>query len=926
MLHGRRAECDALERLLADARRSRSGVLVLRGEAGVGKSALLDHAAGRADGMAVLRASGVESEAELPFAALHQLLRPVLGLVGRLPAAQAAALAGALGLGVPGDREAWTDPGPGSGPPVGRDRFLVSVAVLSLLAEAAEERPVLCLVDEAQWLDRSSAQALTFAARRLEAEGVVCLFAARDGDPRDFPAPGLPELRLHGLDREPAADLLAAAGLDLPAEVVDRLVERTGGNPLALLELPRTLAPDQLAGRAPLEDVLPLTARLERTFGDRVRRLPEPARTILLVAAAETGGDPAVVLRAGAGLGIGPEALAEAESAGLVRTGGGRLEFRHPLVRSAAYQVATLAARQAAHRALAEALAGEDTADRRAWHLAAAAVGPDEAAADGLERSADRARRRGGHAAAAAALERAAELSGDDAERGRRLAAAAGAAWLAGQADRAAALLDRADPLAADPRTQAAVAHLRGSIEASRGVALEAAAMLVAGSELAAPVDPSQALQMLVEASEIASLAGDVTPTAELGRRAAALPVVDKTGEFLSDLLQGMGRVAEGDGAAGAPLLRRAIALAGTLQHPRRLLWAGVATLFLGETEAGNALYARAVARARQEGAVGLLPQALEYLAPVELAAGRYQAATASATEGLGLARETGNDTSACRHLATLAHLAALRGDEDACRSLATEALDRAAARGLGLVATLAGYALATLELGLNRPAEALARLERLLAAGPGAGSPFFAVYTVPDLVEAAVRSGRPDAATGPLAAFERLATMAGTAEPLAQLARCRGLLAPDEAAAAHFEEALRRHEGQARPFDLARTQLVYGEALRRARRRGDARTHLREALATFQRLGAAPWAERAGAELRATGETARRRDPSALSQLTPQELQIIRLVGEGGTNREIGAQLFLSRRTIDYHLRNVFVKLGVSSRAELIRLHLADR
>jgi hypothetical protein len=534
MLYGRRAECDALERLLADARRSRSGVLVVRGEAGAGKSALLDHAAGQATGMAVLRAAGVESEAELPFATLHQLLRPVLDLAGRLPGPQAAALGGALGLST---REGRAD-----------DRFLVSVAVLSLLGEAAEERPLLCLVDEAQWLDRSSAEALAFAARRLEAEGVVCLFAARDGDPRDFPAPGLPELRLQGLDPESAAALLAGTGLDLPAEVVERLVERTGGNPLALLELPGSLAPDQLAGRAALADVLPLTTRLERTFGERVRSLPEETRTLVLVAAAETTGDPAVVLRAGARLGVGAAALDQAEAAGLVRTGDGRLAFRHPLVRSAAYRTATLAARQAAHRALAEILGGEARRDQRAWHLATATVGPDEAAAAGLE---------------------------DSAERGRRLAAAAAAAWLAGQADRAAALVNRAEPLATELRTQAAVAHLRGSIEASRGNALDAAAMLIAGSELAATVDPSQALQMLVEASEIASYAGDVTPTAELGRRAAALPVTDKAGEFLSDLLQGMGRVAEGDGAAGAPRLRRAIALAGTLEQPRLLLWAG---------------------------------------------------------------------------------------------------------------------------------------------------------------------------------------------------------------------------------------------------------------------------------------------------------------------------------------------------------------
>jgi DNA-binding CsgD family transcriptional regulator len=296
----------------------------------------------------------------------------------------------------------------------------------------------------------------------------------------------------------------------------------------------------------------------------------------------------------------------------------------------------------------------------------------------------------------------------------------------------------------------------------------------------------------------------------------------------------------------------------------------------------------------------------------------------ASASEGLRLARDTGNDTSACRHLTTLAHVAALRGDEDACRGHAAEALERATARGLGLPATLAGYTLALLDLGLGRAAEALARLRRLLDAGPGEGSPFFAVYTVPDLVEAAVRSGRPEAAAAPLAAFEQLAALSGGSEWQAQLDRCHGLLGPEETAADRFEAALRRHEG--RPFDLARTELVYGEALRRARRRGEARAHLRNAQEIFRRLGATPWVDRAGVELRATGATARKRDPSTLSQLTPQELQIVQLVGEGGTNREIGAQLFLSRRTIDYHLRNVFAKLGVSSRAELIRLALAGR
>ena len=387
---------------------------------------------------------------------------------------------------------------------------------------------------------------------------------------------------------------------------------------------------------------------------------------------------------------------------------------------------------------------------------------------------------------------------------------------------------------------------------------------------------------MLVEASEIASYAGDVTPTAELGRRAAALPVADKAGEFLSDLLQGMGRVAEGDGAAGAPLLRRVIALAGSLEQPRLLLWAGVAAFFVGENASGDALYARAVARARRAARSGC-PKAPRV--PGAGRAGRRPARRRRGQlhRGLRLPRDTGDDTSACRHLATLAHVTALQGDEDACQAHAAEALDRAAARGLGLPATLAGYALGLLDLGLGRPAEALARLQRLLAAGPGAGSPFFAVYTVPDLVEAAVRSGQPEAAAAPLAAFEQLATMARTPEPLAQLARCRGLLGPDERAAAHFEEALALHDGQGRPFDLARTELAYGEALRRARRRAEARTHLRAAADTFGRLGAAPWAERAGNELRATGERARRRDPSTLGEPHPPGAADRRPGGGGG-------------------------------------------
>jgi DNA-binding NarL/FixJ family response regulator len=908
-LYGRRAECDTIDRLLAGAMDAHSGALVLRGEAGVGKTALLRYAEAHADGMLVLRAAGVESEAELPFAALHQLLRPVLGLLPRLPARQAAALAGALGLGEAN----------------GGDRFLVSVAVLSLLGEAAEASGLVAIVDEAHWLDRPSADALVFAARRLEVEGVAMLLAARDGDRPEPFAPGLPELRLDGLDADAAGALLAVRGETLPVELVTALVERTGGNPLALIELPAELTREQLAARAPLDDVLPLTDRLRQAFGERVRRLPGPARTLLLVAAAEPTGDAAVVLAAAGALGIGPAELDAAEAAGLVRATDDGIAFRHPLVRSAAYRTATLAERRAAHQALAGVLTGEGEADRRAWHLASAATGPDEAVAAGLEATAGRAATRGGHAAAAVALERAAALTADDGGRGRRLVAAAGSAWLAGRGERAAALLDRAEPLTTEPRVQAEAAALRGVIEAAGGLATDAASMLVAGAELVAADDPDSSLALLVEASEISSYAGDVTLTAELGRRAEAVEPVSKPGAFLRDMLAGMGRLASGDTAAGAVMLERAIALAPSLEDPRHLTWAGSAAYMAGEPGLGHALFARAVARARKSGAAGLLPHTIEYLAAAELDAGRYAAAVASATEGLRLATDTGNDTSACRNLSTLAHAAALRGDEDDCRAFAGEALERSAARELGLPAMIAMLALGLLDLGAGRPAEALGQLTRMLAAPPGAGHPFFAVFAVPELVEAAVRAGRPEVAAGPLVAFTQLAEQSGAPAILAQLARCRALLAEDDEATARFEEALVLHAQHVRPFEQARTELLYGEALRRARRRSEARAHLRAALESFERLGTAPWAERARSELRATGETARKRDPSTLGQLTPQELQIVRLVAEGATNREVGEQLFLSRRTIEYHLRNVFVKLGVSSRTELIRLQLQE-
>jgi DNA-binding CsgD family transcriptional regulator len=909
MLYGRHEECAAIDRLLADAGGQRSGALVIRGEVGLGKSALLAYAADRAAGrMRVLWGSGVESESELAFAALHQLVRPVLDHVERLPGPQATALQGAFGL-------ATTQ---------GRDRFLIGVGALSLLAEVAEERPLVCLVDDAQWLDQPSADALSFAARRLEAEGIVLLVAARDDDLHAFTAPSFQELRLTGLDAAAAGQLLTdQSPAGLAPNVRERLIEATQGNPLALLELLASLSADQLAGRASLPDPLPVSAGVEQVFLERVRRLPDPTQTLLLAIAAEETGDPAVIFRVGRALGTGTEAFEEAATAGLVRIAEGRIRFHHPLVRSAVYRGATINQRQAIHQALAAALPGAEHADRRAWHRAAAAMEPDPEVADELERSAERARRRSGYAAAARALERSAELTSAEALRRHRLTDAADAAWLAGQPDRALGLLDRAAAGVSEPRLRANVAHLRGVIELRRGVPANAFTILAAGSAEVAPVDPVKALAMLLPASEAASYAGDVTLTIEAARRAAALPRgQQRIDQFTLDMLVGIGSLLEGDTARGAPLLREATTLAQTFDDPSRLGYAGAAARYLGDDTATHDFYARAVARARATGELVLLPYLLESLAVAEVAAGRYAAATASASEGLRLARETGQESSVCQNLSTLALLAAMQGRQDACRSYAAEALERAVPRGLRLQAASASWALALLDLASSRPSEALARLTTL-ASGSETGHPVIALLSVPDLVEAAVRANQAERGQTALAGFEQWAAHTAPPWALALVPRCRGLLSAGAAADRHFAEALRLHGPSSRPFDRARTQLLYGEALRRARRRVDAREHLRAAFTTFEQLGASPWAERARTELRVSGETARQRNPSTLDQLTPQELQIVRFVGEGATNRDVAAQLFLSPRTIDYHLRQVFTKLGISSRAELIRLHV---
>ena len=909
MLYGRGVECAVVQALLDGARAGRSDALVIRGEAGVGKSALLEYAAEHADGMRVLRGIGIDSEAELAFAALHQLVRPGFDHIAALPAPQAEALAGAFGL------------APGSG----ADRFLISVAVLSVLSELAEQRPVLCLVDDAHWLDQPSADALVFAARRLEAEGVAMLFAAREGELRFFHSPGLHDLHLGALDDKAARGLLEKRlGETLAPEVRDKLVVAARGVPLVLLELPSLLTDEQLAGERPLPDPLPLTTELRHAFLERVRRLPRATQTLLLLAAADTADDLATVMRAASLLAIDASAVDAAEAASFVRVVGPRIMFRHPLVRSAVYDASSFTQRQRVHRALADVLHAEREPDRRAWHLAAAVQGPNSDIADELERLADRARLRSGYATASRALERSAELTADDESRALRLARAADDAWLAGHPDRALALLDVTAVGVTSARLRADMLHLRGTIELRCGVPAMALTILAAGADEIAFADPGKAIEMLVEAGQSASYAGDVPQIVEMGRRAESLVKRGDLDEpFTFDVLVGIGLMFSGQTDRGGRLLNEAISLAERFEDPRRLVHAGASAGYLGLERMEYEFYARAVEQARTIGAVSSLPYALEFLAQAEVVEGRFAAATTHASEGLRLARETGQGNSVCHLLALLAIATAVQGAEGECRSYAGEALERSSARGLGFQRALAEWALARLDLGMGRPDEALGRLEALADAGPGASHPFVKVLAAPDLIEAAVRAGRTEGAEDALGRLEQFTHAAAPVWALALVARCRGLLSAGVNAQRHFDEALQHHGESDRPFDQARTELLYGEFLRRAGRRKDARRHLRAAFEAFERLRAAPWEERARRELRASGERARERNPSTLDQLTAQELQVAQFVATGQTNKEVAAQLFLSPRTIDYHLRKIFAKLGISSRAELIRLDL---
>lgn len=908
MLYGRDPERAQIGALLDAARSSRSGALVVSGEAGIGKTALLEDARDRATDMHVLAARGVESESELPFAALHQLLRPALAHVERLPQPQATALRGALGLGEGAAQE----------------RFLVFAASLSLLSELAERRPVLCLVDDAHWLDAASADALRFVARRLDAEGIVILFGAREGEARGFEAADVPSLTLTGLDAEAAAILLSRGGVEAAPSVREHLLAQTQGNALALVELPLALSAGQLSGEEPLPEALPMTRQLESAFHERVRRLPDETRLVLLVAAADDSEDVRLVGRAGERLGAGAAALDAAEQAQLISIHGTRLEFRHPLVRSAVYGAAPSSERRAAHQALAEALAGDAAqADRRAWHLASFALGHDEDVVVALDAAATRAEERAGHMAAAKALERAAELSPDPESRGARLVRAARNLSLAGRDEHAVALANRAAPLVVKPALRAELAHLRELAAVRRGRPRDVVPVLVEAAREVAATDPATAIQLLVDAADAVWQGGDRAGYLEITELAAtvALPPGDETSRLFARSLAGFAAMIRGELSEGVRLLGEVVAWGAAADDPRQIVWASYGAQWLGDEERFGALIDRAASLARERGELGILADTLGMRAGQRALKQELDEASVAASEGVQLARELKAENLELYPLAALAIVSAVRGRDEEARRQAADVRELATANGLRLRASMAVYALALLDLGRARWVDALDRLDSLREGGSGSLDPVVG-HTFPDKIEAAVRASRPEDALAALPLFEAWASYAGARSAQPRLAACRGLLAVGDEATEHLEEAVRL-AGDAHAFDQARIQLLYGEHLRRVRRRTDSRVHLRAALEAFERLRAEPWAERARAELRASGETARKRDPITVDQLTPQELQIARYVAEGLTNKEVAERLFLSPRTIDSHLRNVFAKLGISSRTQLARLRV---
>jgi DNA-binding CsgD family transcriptional regulator len=900
LLRGRQKECEALDARLRQAADGPGCVLVLRGEAGIGKTALLEYAAERASACAVARAVGVQSEMEFAYAGLHQLCAAMLDTVAGLEAAQHTALRVAFGL------QEGNTPEP----------LAVAVAVLNLLGHAAEPLPLVCLIDDAQWLDRASAQVLAFVARRLAAERILMVFAVRE--PTQLPElAGLPELRVDGLP-DSEARLLLASGVPgrVDERVRDRFVAETRGNPLALLELPRGLSPADLAGGFGIP-AGSLTGQMEQVFARRAESLPAESRELLLLAAAEPLGDVSLLWRAAERLGIGPAAATAAEDAGLIEFGI-RVRFRHPLVRSAAYQNASPGARQRAHRALGEATDAAADPDRRAWHRAQATAGLDENVAAELERSAVRARRRGGAAAAAAFLQRAAELTPDPARRGARALAGAQAKIDAAAPEAASALLAMAQLCPLDDYHQAKERRLRAQVAFSLSRGSDALPLLLDAAKDLAPFDTGLARESVLEAFAAAMYAGHAGDDADVQAIAAAAleaPSPPTSQGAVDALVRGLATVFTQGFAAGVPRLRAALEAVRSVEDDdrdvNRWLWLACRIAFdLWDEQLAGEFAERGLRLAREAGALSVLPIATSFRAGLHLHAGEFDEASALMDESAAISEMTGT----APLVYTRPILAAYRGDEAVARALLDAADQHASARGQGLASSMIGSARAALFNGLARYDEAL---DAAADACAHDGLGLYALGLI-ELVEAAARTGQPHRAVPALNRLAERTRASGTDWALGIEARSRALLAGGQEAQAYYVEAVERLSRGRVGLHLARAQLVYGEWLRREKRRAQAREQLRAAHELFAGFGAEGFAERARRELSATGDRPRRRATDALTVLTPQEAQIARLAGEGLTNPEIAAQLFISPRTVEYHLHKVFGKVGISSRKQL--------
>jgi DNA-binding CsgD family transcriptional regulator len=904
VLVGREPDCARIDELLERAQRGRSGTLVLRGEAGLGKTALLDYAAERAEGMTVVRALGVEYEAELPFSGLLELLRPLLGHLDEIPPQQAQALKSALGL---------CEPRP-------QDRFTIGAATLSLLAAAAEASPLLVIVDDAQWVDVATCDALIFAVKRLVADSAAVLFAVREGEERTFDAPALEQLQLRGLDSEDAKRLLAGAGRVVAADVVRRLGEATHGNPLALLEVSNALSPEQLAGSEPLPDPVPAGPTLERAFAWRAEELSADARRALVVAAVSLSDEVETITEALESIGVDRGALEPAEDAGLLAIAEGRVSFRHPLVRSAIFHAAPPSERRAAHRALADALRARDDAERLAWHLAGGAIGVDEEAATALEAAARQAQERSSYAAAAAAFERAAGLTADEEARPRRLYSAADAAFRAGRADDALALL--AEPVAQerDARLKSAALRLQGRIAYLAGRPREAGAVLIEASKLLEELDRPLAVEICTEACSAQLGVADAEGVLAAAERAQELvePMPEGNLHDLVALTRGWALCYVGRSDEGVPLLREAVSTAAAFD-PAGLTRISGALEWLDRSREGYRYACRDVSQARADGAVGLLPYLLYQQAWHANRAGLLSEGYAAASEALSLARELDLWLPRVQALLVLAAITGRRGSEAECVGYADEVracLDQAALVGYRVWLR---HSLGLLAVGLSDLEGAARELETAARGLEELGIHSRGIVPRAELAEIQARAGSAEDAEAALAAFEgSLETQSPVGRATA--ARARGLMAHDEEFEERFDEAFEIHEGFEDQWSLARTRLAFGERLRRAARRRDAREQLKLALEAFEAQGAEAWADRVRAELRASGETLRRRKAWEVEELTPQELQIALHVARGMTNREVGAALFLSHKTIEFHLGRIYRKLKMHSRGDLIR------